>query len=584
MRKTLSATLVLVMFNILSAQDEKAYVYWKIDSMLSANSAKAKVIGSSLVLVDVKNGDKIFHYGNKNLSASEKVTDSTLFRIASCTKTFTAIAIMQLVEKGIVKLDEPLETYLPELKFRRPPAMLPITVHHLLTHTSGLRDEIKNGMFTNKGHSRVVHEDIANDTLLLPPMFIWAYSNAGYGLLGNLIERVTGKEYSEYIRESIFTPLGMTDSGMYDDLKSHPNMSMGYRSDSILFSEPPVREQAAGDIVSSPRDMALFMRYLLGAENIKDRLSMNHNMIPQMMADKIDTVELSTGEEFGYGFFIQEWQSEVDSIVGKLYGHKGDTRMFHSIFFVMPKLKVGVAIHTNSENGDEITNKLLVDALKYYVESTWNVNLNAARNKTFEDKSNFDKISINKLVGKYDLGSSGFLSVKKKGKKKLKLKTSFDSPVLVIKHNEQGFFSVKAKLFKLIPVNIKSLAISFEMKHGKIYMKQKSLNKKTSSYIGMKLDLPNKSHYWDSKIGRCEVVNLVDGSLSMVPTYLDVKDSLIYLKVKDPLSKITQDLIFQPVSKEFAVHYPIRRGIGNYIKVLGNGNLYYSGYEISIVR
>ena len=126
----------------------------------------------------------INNYGYTSLTEDVKTNQESYFKIGSCTKTFTAIAIMQLVEKGKIDLNTPVEHYLEEIRFRRPDSYAPITVHHLLAHTSGLREEIANGLLSDKKEEGCMPEDIINDTLLLKPDYLWAYSNAGYGILG----------------------------------------------------------------------------------------------------------------------------------------------------------------------------------------------------------------------------------------------------------------------------------------------------------------------------------------------------------------------------------------------------------------
>jgi CubicO group peptidase (beta-lactamase class C family) len=153
----------------------------------------------------------------------------TKFNLGSMNKMFTGVAIMQLVEQGKVSLGDSVGKYLPELP--RPEIAEKVTIHHLLTHTSGMQDyweEIFDSHWWEiKTVSRLA-ELIFDDTLLFEPGADFHYSNSGPIVLGLIIEKVTGEDYYDYIREHICQPAGMINTDCYEMDTPVPNLAIGY--------------------------------------------------------------------------------------------------------------------------------------------------------------------------------------------------------------------------------------------------------------------------------------------------------------------------------------------------------------------
>jgi D-alanyl-D-alanine carboxypeptidase len=186
-----------------------------------------------LALAIVRNG-RIVHqrgYGLANVQDSVAVTPDTRFELASITKQFTAAAVMLLVQEGRIDLDTSITRYLPEA----PSAWQPITVRHLMTHTSGL-PPMGEGFSGSVGgiYSRVVvsagegYAAVRADTLRSTPGERFAYSDVGYYLLGMITQLVSGVPWREFIRTRFFEPLGMANSFVYDQREVHPRMARGY--------------------------------------------------------------------------------------------------------------------------------------------------------------------------------------------------------------------------------------------------------------------------------------------------------------------------------------------------------------------
>jgi CubicO group peptidase (beta-lactamase class C family) len=213
----------------------------------------------------------------------------TRFNVGSIGKSFTAAAIMQLVEQGTLSLTDTIGRHLPD--YPRPAADR-ITIHHLLTHRSGLPASFVNDRFWGVKDSLRLNRDylqlFIDQPLAFEPGTRSLYSNPGYVVLGAIIERVSGEEYSEYVRRHIYRPAGMndTDSPVHDERK----MAVGY----TFFNAPPgMRQpiepvhgaQASGGGYSTVRDLVQFTQALLagrlmGADAVEELITGKESMEP----------------------------------------------------------------------------------------------------------------------------------------------------------------------------------------------------------------------------------------------------------------------------------------------------------------
>lgn len=181
----------------------------RVDSLLSSMHSKKMFNGVALVS---DGGNVIVHkaYGLSDREHNESLSVADRFYIGSLTKQFTAVLILQLQEDGLIDIKNPISTYLREFK---DPTWSEITVHHLLTHTSGFGSYTSNPNF-DKSIAYADQEmfEFIKHPLLFKPGTDWSYSNSGYFLLGKIAERVAGSDYGTLLNENIFKPLNMSSS------------------------------------------------------------------------------------------------------------------------------------------------------------------------------------------------------------------------------------------------------------------------------------------------------------------------------------------------------------------------------------
>jgi CubicO group peptidase (beta-lactamase class C family) len=235
--------------------------------------------GMSLALTDKTHTLKIYAVGYANLAAQAPVTETTRFGIGSLTKSMTATALMELRDAGRFDPHKPVTAYLPWFAIHS--SYRPITSHDLLTHTSGLPDGSLSTGISSVYAMRDWYAGYAPGTH-------WSYSNVGYDTLGAILEAIDGADYESIVQRRIFDPLDMTDTTATWSPESLASAATGYlyREDdipapqhpSLVVAPSPHYVDPAGSVLSTPSDMAKYMRYILnGGEGPRGRIISNES-------------------------------------------------------------------------------------------------------------------------------------------------------------------------------------------------------------------------------------------------------------------------------------------------------------------
>ena len=289
-------------------------------------------------------------YGMANSEWDIPNTPDTKFRIGSITKQFTAMAILQLVDEGKVRLADPVKKYFEQA----PPAWDKITVHHLLTHTSGVRSYTNlPNFFRDKARDPLKPLEIVKLTQDQPLQFEpgekMVYNNTGYVVLGHIIEKVSGQEYAAYMRTHIFEPLGMKNSG-YDVAKDIiKKRASGYSADgtNAPYLDMTV-PHAAGALYSTVDDMLIW-----------DQALQSGKLISKASYEKMFTPGKGN---YGYGWFVVTFGGRTE------VAHGGGIHGFNTYFARYPAEKVAVVVFAN-QNGPQ-ANRIGKDLSRMYFGET----------------------------------------------------------------------------------------------------------------------------------------------------------------------------------------------------------------------
>jgi CubicO group peptidase (beta-lactamase class C family) len=330
--------------NILDKDDLEAFfdvvIPFQLNSKHIAGAVVAVVLGDRVVFTK--------GYGYSDVEANKKVDpEKTIFRIASVSKLFTWIAVMQLVEEGKLDLDTDVNHYLSTVKIPDTYEQ-PITLKHLLTHTSGFDDIVIN-------FSSYKAEDVLPLTEVLkvqmpirvrPPGVIACYSNHGVAIAGEVISNVSGLSWEDYIEQRILKPLGMKHSMVRQpDVDKLPtDLSKGYSWKQDHFEKQGfvyIPAAPAGCMGLSALDAAKFMiAYLQEGKLGSERILKPETV--QLMREPLFRHHSKTGA-MCYGFWEQEWNGQ------RVLGHEGAFLWFYAMMQWIPEHDIGIFVSYNTD-------------------------------------------------------------------------------------------------------------------------------------------------------------------------------------------------------------------------------------------
>lgn len=341
----------------------------KVDAFVQAEIKRQNIPG--LALVVMRDGKVVYGkgYGFANVGQSTLATTEQRFQIGSITKQFVAAAVLLLVEDGKVALDDKIGKHLGDV----PAEWAPITVRHILSHTSGLPRDLDPALeAVARTHGAYTTDEIL--TILkgykpiTEPGLAYAYSNVGYDLMGVLIEKVTGKFYGELIQSRIFTPLGMSTARNIDFANLSGNATGYYIEDSkqqpLDMAKMPAGLQSyyrggSGGIEMSATDLAKWDASL-ATEKVLKKSSIDLMWTAQTVVQKATDYTIT----YGLGWFMSDFNKHP-----KVY-HSGGMSAFTTdyLHFTDDKLTVIVLTNLGSPTNPETISRSIAEM---YVPGTW---------------------------------------------------------------------------------------------------------------------------------------------------------------------------------------------------------------------
>ncbi|WP_264535247.1 serine hydrolase [Flavobacterium sp. N1736] len=337
--KLISFFVILHLFTLstLFAQDKGK----QIDQLLSKYNEYDQFNGSALV---AENGKVILKkgYGSANMEWNIPNQPDTKFRLGSITKQFTALLIVKLAEEGKIKLDVPITTYLPDYPKETGDK---ITIHNLLTHTSGIPNYTSVPNFLKeKARNPYSPADFVKTFSNLPLEFKpgekFVYSNSGYFLLGYIIEKITGKTYEENLQETIFTPLKMVNSGYDHSDVIIKNRAAGYERQGKKIVNASYLDMsipyAAGSLYSTAEDLYLW-----------DQALYTSKLLSEKSMESLFKSYITLGDEsYGYGWFLREITIGTKKV--KIVEHGGGINGFNTNISRIPSDKILIVLLNNT--------------------------------------------------------------------------------------------------------------------------------------------------------------------------------------------------------------------------------------------
>ncbi|HUP63696.1 MAG TPA: serine hydrolase domain-containing protein [Thermoanaerobaculia bacterium] len=305
-------------------------------AMADALAAEAIASGTPGLSIAIGHGQTRFAkgYGRTGGANTPAVTADTIFQIASLTKQFTAAAILALEEDGLLDVTDSVSEWIPELDL----GARTVTLHHLLTHTSGLRTETE---FLLDPYTPVSQADmirlIATRGFATEPGAAEAYNNAGYWLLGVVIERASGMSYASFLEQRFFIPLAMTRTAYCGTGPAVPVPTGSFEILGRASATPPVHMSiaaAAGALCSSPADLVTWSRALASGEVISEA----------SYQKMITRARLNNGTLLYYGYGLG--LGTTDGIF--VTSHNGMIPGFGAYLIHVPSKQITVAVLANA--------------------------------------------------------------------------------------------------------------------------------------------------------------------------------------------------------------------------------------------
>jgi CubicO group peptidase (beta-lactamase class C family) len=350
--------LFLSLFLVFEVRAQTADTIEQVNALMTAQNFEKKP-GTAVLVIE--NGKIVYRkgFGLADLKTGRTIAPDTTFDLASVTKQFTAMAILQLAERGKLNLDDSLRKFYPEF----PVYADKITVRHLLNHTSGLPDYIelflKSGKLeTNDKPSGFEPTD--DDTIKIlaeqkEPLFAagerWAYSNSGYVVLAKIVEKASGTRYRQFVKKNIFEPLKMERSAVYDETKPKIiNRAVSYQKKGEIYENvdytPLNLIYGDGSINSTVEDLAKW-----DAALYTEKLVKTATLKQAFAAAKLNDGKITN---YGFGWFVKETAHGLEA------SHSGGWAGFRNFIVRYPEQKLTVVVLSNSAEFNPVQNGMKI--------------------------------------------------------------------------------------------------------------------------------------------------------------------------------------------------------------------------------
>jgi len=313
------------------------------DSTIRAQMRAQGIPGMAVALVQT-GGATVRGFGVAD-GTGTPVSDSTLFQLGSVTKVLTAMIVAALAERDVVRLDAPVGTYLPDL----PPWASQLTLHRLLSHTAGLRDQPADSGSHDEAALRDFVRGWRPNYALLPAGLVFSYSNPGYALAGATIEAAARTPFADLVQHELLTPLGMRDAAIRPAAVRRRLRATGHTG---RPGTPPIplteaaddtRFWPAGYVHASGRDVARFLEVMLNDGRLDGRRVLPAQVTRRLRQPVVPLTVEPAGSWYGYGVILERRGGE------ERVWHDGAMPGFTALIALFPGARSGVAVLANRE-------------------------------------------------------------------------------------------------------------------------------------------------------------------------------------------------------------------------------------------
>ncbi len=354
--------------------------------------------------VSVIYGNEILYtkgFGYRDMALKKEVSkDETVFRMASISKVFTTVAVLQLVDKGLLNLDENIEAYLDDVNLSNP-FKTKVTLRHLISHTAGFdkRNVLRRRLTSDELPTLKEHLKKRLPKIVHPPGEVITYSNYGSALAGFIVEKVSDLPFEAYIKTYIFEPLEMYNSSFQDPFQFDDNLAFGYykRSyDKVPFEY--LNTSPASMLMSTAEDMSHFLLMLLNHGNYKGNVIVTPSLLQKMLTTQVRNHPVMMGRSFGFSVYDTN---------PKVLFSNGHFKGFYSALYLYPELNLGFLFTFNGNYGYGPTQSVIDVVNKNILHLEYENVLPVRQNDKQPD------IDLSKYAGRYLNTRSAFKNIEK---------------------------------------------------------------------------------------------------------------------------------------------------------------------------
>ena len=405
-----------------------------LDTIIRKNLKRQRIPGAAVALVH--EGRVIFSrcYGYADTEKKVPITEDTYFMVGSLTKSFTALAVLKLIEEGKIDPHADIRRYIPDFSIKNLyDGEVPITVNHLLTHTSGLMIDYYAHLTGEKKQSNAdLLSQLRNEYLCFKPGSASKYSNIGYRLLGMMIEQVTGERFEDYLEKEVFKPLGLNNSFFEYTADMTLHMSKGHNGDTET-SRIDNEDKSASGLFSTLKDLTAFLKFLSsGAGQLPGGINNSKiiDLITKNADPAIDTF-YDSKNIYSSGWYLNSYQFNG---VHAVLSSSGNINGFSTAITYIPEERLGIVILTNSALGWKANMDIIARGLRGLIDASCGPE---TRRTDAENQKNIESTAeYESLCGRY----VGFGPIVDIFQRKNKLYVKFKGPAARLIPEGDGVF------------------------------------------------------------------------------------------------------------------------------------------------
>jgi len=419
-----------------------------LDTIIRNNLRQQRIPGAAVALVH--EGRVIFSrcYGYGDTRGKVAITEDTYFMLGSLTKSFTALAVLKLIEQGKIDPNIDIKNYVPGFSIKSLyDGETLITVNHLLAHTSGLMIDYYVHLTGEKKYSNADFlSQLRKEYLCFKPGSACKYSNIGYRLLGMIIEQVTGERFESYLEKEVFKPLGLNHSSFDYTVDMALHMSKGHIGNTET-SRVDNEDKAASGLFSTLKDLTAFLKFLSSrASQLPGGINNDRiiDLIIKNIDPAIDTF-YDSKNIYSSGWYLDSYQFNG---IHTVLSSSGNINGFSTAMTYLPEERLGIIILTNSSLGWKANMDIIARGLRGLIDATRGP---GTRRTDGETQKNIESTAeYESLCGRY----VGFGPIVDIFQKKNRLYAKFKGPAALLIPEGDGVFRPVLRILSLLDMDV----------------------------------------------------------------------------------------------------------------------------------